>query len=47
MMSLDQILANLPVQPGCYLMRDVRRRVLYVGKATSLRNRVRSYFQAG
>ena len=47
MMSLDQVLANLPVQPGCYLMRDVRRRVLYVGKATSLRNRVRSYFQAG
>ncbi|MBI5834092.1 MAG: excinuclease ABC subunit UvrC [Armatimonadetes bacterium] len=46
-MALDQTLANLPVQPGCYLMRDARRKVLYVGKATSLRSRVRSYFQAG
>ncbi|MCL6453703.1 MAG: excinuclease ABC subunit UvrC [Alicyclobacillus sp.] len=34
----------LPVQPGVYLMKDNRGRVIYVGKAKVLRNRVRSYF---
>lgn len=37
----------LPVQPGCYLFRDRTASVLYVGKAKSLRSRVRSYFQSG
>lgn len=37
----------LPESPGVYLMRDRRGRVVYVGKAVSLRNRVRNYFQAG
>ncbi len=46
-MSLDETLANLPVSPGCYLLRDARGKVLYVGKASNLRNRVRSYFQPG
>src|SRR5690606_16894149 len=36
--------ALLPDQPGCYLMKDEKGEVLYVGKAKSLRNRVRSYF---
>ncbi|HVL38418.1 MAG TPA: excinuclease ABC subunit UvrC [Fimbriimonadaceae bacterium] len=35
----------LPARPGCYIYRDQEDHVLYVGKAVSLRNRVRSYFQ--
>ena len=38
-------LRMLPTQPGVYLMRDAQGRILYVGKAGVLRNRVRSYFQ--
>jgi excinuclease ABC subunit C len=38
-------LENLPAQPGCYVFRDRTSAVLYVGKAKSLRSRVRSYFQ--
>lgn len=44
----DQIrsqLKALPDRPGVYLMRDRRGEVVYIGKATSLRNRVRHYFQ--
>ncbi|MGB0757407.1 MAG: excinuclease ABC subunit UvrC [Patescibacteria group bacterium] len=37
-------LKNLPQSPGCYLYKDVRGKILYVGKAKNLRNRVRSYF---
>jgi excinuclease ABC subunit C len=40
-----QLLAKLATKPGVYLFRDQRGRVLYVGKAKSLRARVRSYFQ--
>src|SRR5215212_9816915 len=39
-------LKGLPTKPGVYLFRDERGQVLYVGKAKSLRPRVRSYFQA-
>jgi excinuclease ABC subunit C len=42
----EEKLAQLPAAPGCYVFRDVRGDVLYVGKAKSLRARVRSYFQA-
>ena len=35
---------ELPTMPGVYLFRDSKGRILYVGKATSLRDRVRSYF---
>ena len=38
-------LSALPVRPGVYLMKDAAGTVIYVGKAASLRNRVRSYFQ--
>ncbi len=38
-------LTALPAKPGVYLFRDARGEVLYVGKAKSLRSRVRSYFQ--
>ncbi len=40
-------LRGIPTKPGVYLFRDERGEVLYVGKAKSLRSRVRSYFQAG
>ncbi|MCG0277452.1 MAG: excinuclease ABC subunit UvrC [Thermanaeromonas sp.] len=43
-MLLEEKLAHLPDHPGVYLMRDARGQVIYVGKAASLRNRVRSYF---
>ena len=40
-------LGEIPREPGCYLMRDGEDRILYIGKAKVLRNRVRSYFQSG
>jgi excinuclease ABC subunit C len=42
-----ELVAKLPTKPGVYLFRDGRGQVLYVGKAKSLRARVRSYFQRG
>ena len=39
-------LAELPDKPGVYLMRDRTGKVIYVGKAISLRSRVRNYFQS-
>ena len=44
--SLRAVLRGLPAKPGVYLMRNRDGRVLYVGKADSLRSRVRSYFAA-
>jgi excinuclease ABC subunit C len=43
--ELEAKLENLPVSPGVYLFRGAGSEVLYVGKARSLRSRVRSYFQ--
>ena len=40
-------LREVPAEPGCYLLRDSEDRILYIGKAKVLRNRVRSYFQSG
>jgi excinuclease ABC subunit C len=45
--TLEAKLKSLPAKPGVYLFRDERGNVLYIGKAKSLRPRVRSYFQAG
>ncbi|MEO5887943.1 MAG: excinuclease ABC subunit UvrC [Anaerolineales bacterium] len=44
--NLQGILATLPAKPGCYLMQNADGRIIYVGKAISLKNRVRSYFHA-
>ncbi|HMN98489.1 MAG TPA: excinuclease ABC subunit UvrC [Miltoncostaeaceae bacterium] len=44
--ELREQLANLPGDPGVYIYRDASDRVLYVGKAKSIRKRVLSYFQA-
>jgi len=43
--KLREQIAHLPKSPGVYLLKDVRGRVLYVGKAKDLRARVASYFQ--
>jgi excinuclease ABC subunit C len=43
--NVEEKLKTLPAKPGVYLFRDERGRVLYIGKAKSLRPRVRSYFQ--
>ncbi len=45
--SLADSLAALPVTSGCYIYRDAKGDVIYVGKAVNLRSRVRSYFQKG
>lgn len=44
--KIQAILDTLPTKPGCYIMRDEAERVIYVGKAVNLRNRVRSYFHS-
>jgi excinuclease ABC subunit C len=44
--GLRVVLRRLPTRPGVYLMKNAGGRVLYVGKADSLRSRVRSYFAA-
>ena len=45
--ELERQLKQLPAGPGVYLFRAEDGEVLYVGKAKSLRARVRQYFQAG
>ena len=42
--QISQALKDLPNRPGIYLFKDAKGRLLYVGKAESLRDRVRSYF---
>lgn len=44
--ELEQKLAHLPDKPGVYLWKDDQGRIIYVGKAINLKNRVRSYFQS-
>jgi len=43
--SIREKLKALPDRPGCYLMRDREGRIIYIGKAASLRKRVQSYFR--
>jgi len=42
--ALDLKLQTLPTKPGVYIMRDAAGKIIYIGKAINLRNRVRSYF---
>ena len=44
--NIEEELKKLPSKPGVYLMHDVRDAIIYVGKAISLKNRVRQYFQS-
>jgi excinuclease ABC subunit C len=46
-MDLIEKIRTLPIQPGVYLYKNAEGEVIYVGKAKSLRARVRSYFQEG
>ena len=43
-MSLEEQLKTLPTKPGVYLFKDIQGKTIYVGKAASLRNRLRAYF---
>ncbi|MCX6139719.1 MAG: excinuclease ABC subunit UvrC [Candidatus Kapabacteria bacterium] len=45
--ALEKKIAGLPTKPGVYLHKDADGKIIYVGKAKSLRNRVKSYFQVG
>ncbi len=46
MFDIQEHLKNLPAKPGVYLMKDKYDNIIYVGKAISLKNRVRQYFQS-
>ena len=45
MFDIQEELKKLPDHPGVYLMHDDRDAIIYIGKAVSLKNRVRQYFQ--
>ena len=46
MFNIEEELKKLPARPGVYIMHDVHDDIIYVGKAISLKNRVRQYFQS-
>ena len=43
--AIREKLKSLPEKPGCYIMRDRKGRIIYVGKAVDLKRRVSSYFR--
>ena len=45
--NIEEELKKLPARPGVYIMHDEKDHIIYVGKAISLKNRVRQYFQSG
>ena len=45
MFNIEEELKKLPARPGVYIMHDASDAIIYVGKAISLKNRVRQYFQ--
>ena len=46
MFDIQEELKKLPGKPGVYIMHDAKDTIIYVGKAISLKNRVRQYFQS-
>lgn len=46
-MELDEKIKNLPTNPGVYLHKNKKGKIIYVGKAKNLRNRIKQYFQSG
>ncbi|MBQ2801917.1 MAG: excinuclease ABC subunit UvrC [Lachnospiraceae bacterium] len=46
MFNIEEELKKLPASPGVYIMHDDKDAIIYVGKAISLKNRVRQYFQS-
>lgn len=44
--NIQEELKKLPGRPGVYIMHDEKDHIIYVGKAISLKNRVRQYFQS-
>ena len=46
MFDIQEELKKLPGKPGVYIMHDEKDNIIYVGKAISLKNRVRQYFQS-
>lgn len=46
MFDIQEELKKLPAKPGVYIMHDAKDAIIYVGKAISLKNRVRQYFQS-
>ena len=46
MFNIEEELKKLPAQPGVYIMHDDKDEIIYVGKAISLKNRVRQYSRA-
>ena len=46
MLDIQEQLKKLPGEPGVYLMKDENDKIIYVGKAISLKNRARQYFQS-
>ena len=43
--NLTKKVQNIPLDPGCYIFKDYKDRLLYVGKSKKLRSRVQSYFR--
>jgi excinuclease ABC subunit C len=44
---IREMIEKAPTEPGVYLMRNRKRKIIYIGKATNLRSRIRSYFSGG
>ena len=46
MFQIEEELKKLPAKPGVYIMHDEKDDIIYIGKAVSLKNRVRQYFSS-
>ena len=47
MPTLEEKLGTLPTEPGVYFFKDAEKKIIYIGKAAVLKNRVNSYFLRG